>query len=299
METTDLGTRLKNHNLWLQSGWKRGDRLFLSKETFDGIDFGLCHLNRASIIGCTFTNCRFNGTKLPHGNIRNCRFNGCFMDFAVFEEAFIEDCSFNSCIMENIFMGGCEIDSTEFHECNLFRTKMERARISETRFKKCKAEQLHLCNAEIKSSEFLKCDLQCILSSGCFMQQSKLADCDAGYSIFVKSKIVQSTFTHTNLCHANFEDASIASTGFRCCDTVGISLDGTELVEGTALDFSSFPLWCGSLHAKPDDRLVSQLLFHITSFNRRNMSNDMKNLLKQLDEMGVHLLFQQYRDDLD
>ena len=52
-----------------------------------------------------------------------------------------------------------------------------------------------------------------------------------------------------NLSGANLSEASLRGANLR----------------GANLDYSSWPLWCGSLHAKAYDRLVVQLLYHVLS----------------------------------
>jgi uncharacterized protein YjbI with pentapeptide repeats len=51
-------------------------------------------------------------------------------------------------------------------------------------------------------------------------------------------------------------------------DLWGADLRGADLREadlrGANSDFSSFPLWCGSFNMKVDDRLIWQLICHIT-----------------------------------
>ena len=44
-------------------------------------------------------------------------------------------------------------------------------------------------------------------------------------------------------------------------DLRGADLRGADLT-GADLDFSSWPLWCGSTKAKVDDRLSRQLVYH-------------------------------------
>lgn len=41
-------------------------------------------------------------------------------------------------------------------------------------------------------------------------------------------------------------------------------LYGADL-RGANLDFSCWPLWCGSLHVKIDDRIAHQLIYHVCS----------------------------------
>ena len=44
----------------------------------------------------------------------------------------------------------------------------------------------------------------------------------------------------------------------------GADLRGANL-RGANLDFSCWPLWCGSLHVKIDDRIAHQLIYHVCS----------------------------------
>lgn len=44
----------------------------------------------------------------------------------------------------------------------------------------------------------------------------------------------------------------------------GANLRGANL-SGAGLDFSCWPLWCGSLHVKIDDRIAHQLIYHVCS----------------------------------
>ena len=47
-------------------------------------------------------------------------------------------------------------------------------------------------------------------------------------------------------------------------DLSGANLYGADL-SGANLDFSCWPLWCGSLHVKIDDRIAHQLIYHVCS----------------------------------
>ena len=53
---------------------------------------------------------------------------------------------------------------------------------------------------------------------------------------------------------ANLSDANLR----------GANLRGANLC-GADLDFSCWPLWCGSLHVKIDDRIAHQLIYHVCS----------------------------------
>ena len=50
----------------------------------------------------------------------------------------------------------------------------------------------------------------------------------------------------------------------KCANLRGANLRGANLC-GADLDFSCWPLWCGSLHVKIDDRIAHQLIYHVCS----------------------------------
>lgn len=53
-----------------------------------------------------------------------------------------------------------------------------------------------------------------------------------------------------------------------------------DVFQGADLDFSCWPLWCGSLRAKADDRLVIQLLYHTLSLAQHSeISAELKDAL--------------------
>lgn len=76
-----------------------------------------------------------------------------------------------------------------------------------------------------------------------------------------------------NLRHADLSDADLS---------------------GADLDYSCYPLWCGSLHLKVDKRLACQLAYHLCSMQcddadyikMRNSILDFANQFHRVDECG-------------
>lgn len=64
------------------------------------------------------------------------------------------------------------------------------------------------------------------------------------------------------------------------------------------LDFSSWPLWCGSRNVKIDDRLVAQLLWHVTRLDVSGCSGGVREAVEHIRSMGIADLFCEYRDDV-
>jgi hypothetical protein len=61
---------------------------------------------------------------------------------------------------------------------------------------------------------------------------------------------------------ANLRDADLRGADLYDADLRGADLCGADLC-GADLDYSCWPLWCGSLDVKIDDRISRQLLYHI------------------------------------
>jgi hypothetical protein len=75
----------------------------------------------------------------------------------------------------------------------------------------------------------------------------------------------------TDLRNANLGDANLWGTDLRGTDLRDANLWGTDLLDanlrgadlrGANLDFSCWPLWCGSINVKVDERLARQLMTH-------------------------------------
>jgi len=61
---------------------------------------------------------------------------------------------------------------------------------------------------------------------------------------------------------ANLRRANLVGADLLGANLVGADLLGADL-QGANLDFSAWPLWCGSINAKIDRRLFVQLTYHL------------------------------------
>lgn len=90
----------------------------------------------------------------------------------------------------------------------------------------------------------------------------------------------RANFSNTNLSHANLRCANLSYADLRCANLSGTDLTSADL-RGAGLDYTCLPLWCGSLKANFDDRLATQLLYHLLSIAKysTNMSDELKAIL--------------------
>ena len=96
-----------------------------------------------------------------------------------------------------------------------------------------------------------------------------------------------------NLRSADLRGADLGGANLRGADLGGANLRGANL-RGADLDYSCYPLWCGSLHLKADKRLACQLAYHLCSMQcddadyikMRNSILGFANQFHRVDECG-------------
>ena len=88
--------------------------------------------------------------------------------------------------------------------------------------------------------------------------------------------------------------ADLSGADLSRADLSGADLRGADL-RGADLDFSCWPLWCGSLRIKTDKRLACQLAYHLCSLQcdddeytaMRNSILNFANQFHRADECGI------------
>ena len=106
-----------------------------------------------------------------------------------------------------------------------------------------------------------------------------------------------------DLSDADLSDADLRGADLRGADLSDADLRGADLsdadlrgadLRGADLDYSCYPLWCGSLHLKADKRLACQLAYHLCSMQcddadyikMRNSILGFANQFHRADECG-------------
>ena len=86
----------------------------------------------------------------------------------------------------------------------------------------------------------------------------------------------RANLSRANLSWANLSDANLSRA----------NLSGAEI------DYSSLPLWCGSLDAQFDDRQIKQIAYHLVKagLNSKNTSEETKRQLRKIVDLanGFH-----------
>jgi hypothetical protein len=96
-----------------------------------------------------------------------------------------------------------------------------------------------------------------------------------------------------NLSNANLSNANLSDANLSDANLKGANLNDADL-RGANLDYSCYPLWCGSLHLKANKRLACQLAYHLCSMQcddadyvkMRNSILGFANQFHRVDECG-------------
>ena len=81
------------------------------------------------------------------------------------------------------------------------------------------------------------------------------------------ANLSEANLSEANLRWANLSGANLSEANLRWADLSGADLSGANLsganLRGADLDYSCWPLWCGSLDVRVDKRLFAQLAYHL------------------------------------
>ena len=95
-----------------------------------------------------------------------------------------------------------------------------------------------------------------------------------------RADLHDSILSSSDLRGSDMRSSILSSSDMRGSDMRGSILSGSDL-RGSDLDYSVWPLWCGSLKAHVDDRIAIQLLYHTLSVVQHSpyVSDELKRAL--------------------
>lgn len=144
----------------------------------------------------------------------------------------------------------------------------ERANLQDEdlRYANLKCADLRL--AKMQCANLEEADLRCAELRGANLQGEDLQS----------ANLENADLGSANLWHANLEGANLRSA----------NLEGANLQDAN-INYSAWPLWCGSLKAHVDNRIAIQLLYHALSVVQHSpyVSEDIKRTLLTPEVVGV------------
>ena len=105
-----------------------------------------------------------------------------------------------------------------------------------------------------------------------------------------------------NLSGADLRDADLSGADLRGANLRYANLRGANL-RGADLDFSCWPLWCGSKNVKVGDKIVCQFMWHVAQIDVSQCSAFIRYAHKMIFNSwaGKYLAngFTEFRSDVD
>ena len=113
------------------------------------------------------------------------------------------------------------------------------------------------------------------------------------------SNLRRSDLSRSNLRRSNLRGSDLRDSNLRGSNLHDSDLRGSNLSRSN-LDFSAWPLWCGSLGTKCGHRLFSQLLYHLASLDVSGADEKTKTAMTAVRALpGVNDFRDTYHTELD
>jgi uncharacterized protein YjbI with pentapeptide repeats len=145
----------------------------------------------------------------------------------------------------------------------------------------------NLMGADLEEADLWRADLQKADLRGANLQGANLRGANLWRADLRGANLWRTDLERANLSEANLEGANLK----------GADLRGANL-KGVNLDFSAFPLWCGSFNITVDNRIPIQLAYHFCRMNcsdpefivARNALLELANKFHLIGQGGIHKL---------
>ena len=129
-------------------------------------------------------------------------------------------------------------------------------------------ERANLRRADLGGADLSYADLRRANLSDADLSDADLRSANLSYANLSDANLRRADLSYANLSDANLSDADLSGA----------------YLSGANIDFSSLPLWCGSLRAHFDDRQLAQIAYHLVKagLNSQNASDKTKSELSKI-----------------
>ena len=160
-----------------------------------------------------------------------------------------------------------------------------------------------LSNADLRGADLSDASLRGANLRGADLRGADLSNADLRGADLRGANLRGADLRGADLSDASLRGADLRGANLRGADLRGADLSDASLrganlrgadLRGADLDYSCYPLWCGSLHFKADKRLACQLAYHLCSMQcddadyikMRNSILGFANQFHRVDECG-------------
>ena len=117
---------------------------------------------------------------------------------------------------------------------------------------------------DIRGADLRGANLRGANLRGANLRGANLSDADLSNANLSNANLRGAGLSNADLRGANLRGAGLSNADLRGANLRGANLRGANLSDAD-LDYSCYPLWCGSLHLKANKRLACQLAYHLCS----------------------------------
>ena len=134
--------------------------------------------------------------------------------------------------------------------------------------------------ANLTESDLTRADLRGADLRGANLTGANLTRADLRGANLTGANLTRADLTGANLTGANLTRADLTGADLTGANLTKADLTGANLTKAD-LDCSCLPLWCGSLKANFDDKVTTQILYHLLSIatHSNNVSQELKDIL--------------------
>ena len=119
-------------------------------------------------------------------------------------------------------------------------------------------EYANLADANLADANLERANLRSAYLTGANLRSANLTGANLEYANLKGANLIG-----VNLERANLEGAYLTGANLRSANLIGANLERANLT-GANLDYSCWPLWCGSLrNVRIDKKIFAQLAYHI------------------------------------
>jgi len=136
--------------------------------------------------------------------------------------------------------------------------------------------KVNLSGADLRGADLKWANLRCVDLSG-----ADLSRADLRWANLSGANLSGANLSDANLIKANLSEANLRWANLNWANLNWANLSGANL-SGANLDFSSLPLWCGSLKMKTDAKQRKQIAYHLASLfvnSKEPLTDEEKQLL--------------------
>ena len=219
-----------------------------------------------------------SGADLSDANLRRADLSGADLSDANLRRADLSGADLSDANLRRADLSGADLSDANLSDANL-----RRANLSDANLRRADLSGADLSDANLRGANLSDANL-----SDANLRGANLSDANLSDANLRRADLSDANLRRADLSGADFSDANLSDANLRRADLSGADLRRANL------DYSCYPLWCGSLHLKADKRLACQLAYHLCSMQcddadyikMRNSILGFANQFHRADECG-------------